>query len=202
MKDTHVWIKYFSFPVLRAKTPFFSRELASVTGNLLLPRAAKNSSFPNEILLVWAAGLTAAVLKKQSYLVNGLGSAVTDSKLQKEEPGMIEAVVLSTLEKFFASILNMPDVNQFVFNIYKAEGRPENRQTIYQIPLLVPKVPQQGNGKECGNFVLYFIKSFVESAAENFSIEDYPYFMKKDWFRAEEVERCCERPDSPACDFH
>ncbi|KAE8698792.1 4-phosphopantetheine adenylyltransferase isoform 1 [Hibiscus syriacus] len=114
---------------------------------------------------VWAAGITVAKLKKQSYLVNGLGSAVTDSKLQKEEPGMIEAVVISTLEKFFASILNMPDVNRFVFNIYKDEGRPENKQTIYQIPLLVPK-------------------------------------MKKDWFSAEEVERFCERLDSPACDFH
>ncbi|XP_038990570.1 uncharacterized protein LOC120113498 [Hibiscus syriacus] len=115
---------------------------------------------------------------------------------------MIEVVVLSTLEKFFATILNMPDVNRFVFNIYKAEVRPENKQTIYQIPLLVPKVSQQRNGKECGNFVLYFIKSFVESAPENFSIEGYPYFMKKDWFSAEEVERFCERLDSPACDFH
>ncbi|KAE8674853.1 hypothetical protein F3Y22_tig00111708pilonHSYRG00062 [Hibiscus syriacus] len=85
---------------------------------------------------------------------------------------MIEAVVISTLEKFFAFILNMPDVNRFVFNIYKVEGRPENKQTIYPIPLLVPKVPQQRNGKECGNFVLYFIKSFVESVPENFSIED------------------------------
>ncbi|KAE8714846.1 4-phosphopantetheine adenylyltransferase isoform 1 [Hibiscus syriacus] len=155
---------------------------------------------------VWAAGLTAVILKKQSYLVSGLGSAVTDSKLQKEEPRMIEAVVLSTLEKFFASILNMPDVNRFVFNIYKDEGRPENKQTIYQIPLLVPKVSQQRNGKECVNFVLYFIKSFVECAPENFSIEGYPLYiprlMKKDWFSAEEVERFCERLDSPACDFH
>ncbi|XP_039033958.1 transmembrane protein 53-like isoform X2 [Hibiscus syriacus] len=61
---------------------------------------------------VWAAGFTAAILKKQSYLVNGLRSAVTDSKLQKEEPGIIEAVLLSALEKFFASVLNMPDVNR------------------------------------------------------------------------------------------
>ncbi|KAE8662618.1 Cysteine proteinases superfamily protein, putative isoform 7 [Hibiscus syriacus] len=33
-----------------------------------------------------------------------------------------------------------PDIRKFVFNIYKAKGRPENKQTIYQIPLLVPKV--------------------------------------------------------------
>ncbi|XP_039027594.1 probable ubiquitin-like-specific protease 2A [Hibiscus syriacus] len=70
-----------------------------------------------------------------------------------------------------------PDIRKFMFDIYKTEGRPENKQTIYGIPLLVPKVPQQRNGKECGNFVLYFIKLFVESAPGNFSIEDYPYFM-------------------------
>lgn len=27
-----------------------------------------------------------------------------------------------------------------MFDIYKAEGRPENKQMIYQVPLLVPKV--------------------------------------------------------------
>ncbi|KAE8710387.1 hypothetical protein F3Y22_tig00110321pilonHSYRG00086 [Hibiscus syriacus] len=95
-----------------------------------------------------------------------------------------------------------PDIRRFMFDIYKAEGRPENKPTIYQIPLLVPKVPQQRNGKKCGNFVVYFIKSFVKSAPENFSIEGYPYFMKKDWFNAEEVERFCDKFDSPSCDFH
>ncbi|KAK8545177.1 hypothetical protein V6N13_066474 [Hibiscus sabdariffa] len=89
-----------------------------------------------------------------------------------------------------------PDIRKFMFDIYKAEGRPENKQMIYKIPLLVPKVPQQRNGKECGNFVLYYIKLFVESAPENFSIEGYPYFMEKDWFHAEAVERFCERLDS------
>ena len=63
-------------------------------------------------LQVWAAGFAAAILKKRSSSINGLESAVTDSKLQKEEPGMIEAVLLSALEKFFAFVLNMPDVNR------------------------------------------------------------------------------------------
>ncbi|KAA3486042.1 putative ubiquitin-like-specific protease 2A isoform X2 [Gossypium australe] len=85
------------------------------------------------------------------------------------------------------------DVRRFMFDIYKAEGRPENKQMIYQVPLLVPKVPQQRNGKECGNFVLYFINLFVKNAPENFNIDDYPYFMKNDWFNAEAVERFCER---------
>ncbi|GMI94052.1 hypothetical protein like AT2G18245 [Hibiscus trionum] len=71
-------------------------------------------------LKVWAAGFTAAILKKQSSLVSGLESAVTDSKLQKEEPGMIEAVLLSALEKFFASILNMPNVNRRLRKVVNA----------------------------------------------------------------------------------
>ncbi|XVF54634.1 hypothetical protein PTKIN_Ptkin05aG0197000 [Pterospermum kingtungense] len=109
---------------------------------------------------------------------------------------------------------------RFVFDIYKAEGRPEEKQMIYRIPLLVPKVitiqdvgdvviilyvgltfdffqvPQQRDDKECGNFVLYYLNLFVESAPENFTVEGYPYFMKKDWFNAEGVDRFCETLDS------
>ncbi|XVF54635.1 hypothetical protein PTKIN_Ptkin05aG0197000 [Pterospermum kingtungense] len=90
---------------------------------------------------------------------------------------------------------------RFVFDIYKAEGRPEEKQMIYRIPLLVPKVitiqdvgdvviilyvgltfdffqvPQQRDDKECGNFVLYYLNLFVESAPENFTVEGYPYFV-------------------------
>ncbi|XWS29282.1 hypothetical protein CRYUN_Cryun24cG0015000 [Craigia yunnanensis] len=61
---------------------------------------------------VWAAGFAAAILKKLNSSMNGLESAVTDSKLQKEDPEMIEAMVLSALEKFFTFLLNMPDVNR------------------------------------------------------------------------------------------
>ncbi|KAA8540687.1 hypothetical protein F0562_024394 [Nyssa sinensis] len=79
-----------------------------------------------------------------------------------------------------------PGIRKFVFDIYKAEDRPEKKKLIYRIPLLVPKVPQQRNGEECGNFVLYYINLFLESAPENFSIsEGYPYFMKEDWFTPE-----------------
>ncbi|XVF11611.1 hypothetical protein REPUB_Repub08aG0042100 [Reevesia pubescens] len=89
-----------------------------------------------------------------------------------------------------------PDIRKFVFDISKAEGRIEKKEMIFRIPLLVPKVPQQRDDKECGNFVLYFINLFVESAPENFSLEGYPYFMRKDWFNAEGVEHFCERLDS------
>lgn len=40
------------------------------------------------------------------------------------------------------------------------------------------QVPQQRNAEECGNFVLYYINLFIESAPEIFSIsEGYPYFV-------------------------
>ncbi|GAV68013.1 Peptidase_C48 domain-containing protein [Cephalotus follicularis] len=89
-----------------------------------------------------------------------------------------------------------PDIRKFVLDIYKAEGRPETKKMISRIPLLVPKVPQQRDDEECGRFVLYYINLFVEGAPENFSTENFPYFMKKDWFSEEGLERFCERLDS------
>ncbi|XVE87321.1 hypothetical protein DITRI_Ditri18aG0108200 [Diplodiscus trichospermus] len=61
---------------------------------------------------VWAAGFAAAILKKLNSSANALESAMTDSQLQKEEPEMIEAVVLSALEKFFKFLLSTPRVNR------------------------------------------------------------------------------------------
>nr|POF07395.1 putative ubiquitin-like-specific protease 2a [Quercus suber] len=55
-------------------------------------------------------------------------------------------------------------------------------KTLYQIPLLVAKVPQQRNGEECRRFVLYFINLFMESAPEDFSTQHFPYYMKDNWF--------------------
>ncbi|CAK9141079.1 unnamed protein product [Ilex paraguariensis] len=90
-----------------------------------------------------------------------------------------------------------PGIRRFVSDVYKAEDRPETKKMICKIPLLVPKVPQQQNGEECGKFVLYYINLFLESAPENFSIsEGYPYFMKKDWFTHEGLECFCSRLDS------
>ncbi|PON45620.1 Ulp1 protease family, C-terminal catalytic domain containing protein [Parasponia andersonii] len=84
------------------------------------------------------------------------------------------------------------DIRRFVTGIYKAEGRPETEQNIREIPLLIPQVPQQRNDWECGNFVLYFIKLFMDGAPENFSMEDYPYFMERNWFTPEDLDSFCE----------
>ncbi|XP_060194249.1 probable ubiquitin-like-specific protease 2B isoform X1 [Lycium barbarum] len=82
-----------------------------------------------------------------------------------------------------------PGIRKFVIDLFKAEHRPETKDQIRKIPLMIPKVPQQRNDEDCGNFVLYYINLFLESAPENFSIsEGYPYFMTEDWFTVERLE--------------
>lgn len=80
-----------------------------------------------------------------------------------------------------------PEIRKFVLDIFKEDGKCKNLNVICKIPLMVPKVPQQKNGDECGKFVLYFIHLFMEAAPANFRIKDYPYFMKENWFTAEGV---------------
>lgn len=88
-----------------------------------------------------------------------------------------------------------PSIRKFVLDIYKAEGFRWTKAMISQIPLLVPKVPQQKN-TECGSFVLYFIHLFLQAAPENFSISDgYPYFMNQDWFTRGSFEQFCRNLD-------
>ncbi|KAJ4712511.1 putative Sentrin/sumo-specific protease [Melia azedarach] len=86
-----------------------------------------------------------------------------------------------------------PDIRKLVSDIFRAEGRLESKKLLSQIPLLVPKVPQQRNGEECGHFVLYFINQFVEAAPEDFNTNGYPYFMGKDWFSPEGLDQFCEK---------
>ncbi|CAN4123674.1 unnamed protein product [Withania somnifera] len=82
-----------------------------------------------------------------------------------------------------------PGIRKFVIDLFKAEQRPETKDQIRKIPLMIPKVPQQRNDEDCGNFVLYYINLFLESAPENFSIsKGYPYFMTEDWFTLERLE--------------
>ncbi|KAM7277301.1 hypothetical protein ACFE04_019167 [Oxalis oulophora] len=89
-----------------------------------------------------------------------------------------------------------PNIRKFVLDIYREEGRPETKREIYNIPLLVPQVPQQRDGEECGKYVLYYINRFAEAAPENFTIDSYPYFMKRDWFTVEDVEHFSKRLDT------
>ncbi|KAL1549873.1 putative ubiquitin-like-specific protease 2A isoform X1 [Salvia divinorum] len=80
-------------------------------------------------------------------------------------------------------------IRKFVFDIFKTEERPENKELIRKLPLLSPKVPQQKNSEECGFFVLYYIYKFLKSACDNVSFSTgCTHFMKENWFTQEDVE--------------
>ncbi|KAL3653289.1 hypothetical protein CASFOL_002970 [Castilleja foliolosa] len=90
-----------------------------------------------------------------------------------------------------------PLIRRLLFDIYKSEERLESKEQLKKMPLLIPKVPQQKKGEECGFYILYFTKLFLESAPENINVsEGYPQFMKKDWFTVEEVESFCKSLDA------
>ncbi|KAL8527336.1 hypothetical protein ACS0TY_005268 [Phlomoides rotata] len=97
-----------------------------------------------------------------------------------------------------------PLIRRFLFDIYKSEDRPVSKQQLKKVPLLIPKVPQQKQGEECGFYVLLYINRFIERAPENFDqFEGYPYFMKRDWFSVEDVDSFCKSLDAfpvPASD--
>ncbi|KAF9609606.1 hypothetical protein IFM89_017701 [Coptis chinensis] len=71
-------------------------------------------------LKVWAAGFSAALLKKRSSATLPSEEAIRHelqiddgiSKLQETEPLLVETLLLSSLEKFFSFVLKLPDVNR------------------------------------------------------------------------------------------
>ncbi|XP_021846451.1 uncharacterized protein [Spinacia oleracea] len=103
-------------------------------------------------------------------------------------------ILLLDSAKMCANVI-VPDLRKFVFDIFTAEGRPESKDVIFKIPLKVAKVPQQTNDVDCGRFVLYFIKRFMDVAPENFSLSNYPYFLTSDWFKPEEFNKFCDKLD-------
>lgn len=81
---------------------------------------------------VWAAGFTAAVLKRRNTgiypLIEGTESNRDRNmtKLQDEDPPIFEACFLLVLEKIFSFLLKLPDVNQRISKIISllSENQP------------------------------------------------------------------------------
>ncbi|CAN4080083.1 unnamed protein product [Withania somnifera] len=70
---------------------------------------------------VWAAGFTAAMLKKHSSFTyssieagegNEVGSPLTSEIIQIKRARLMETVLFAVLEKLFSFLLNLPDVNE------------------------------------------------------------------------------------------
>ncbi|CAL9048218.1 unnamed protein product [Musa banksii] len=81
-----------------------------------------------------------------------------------------------------------PDIRRFVLDIYRSEEREETEDFLSEIPLLIPKVPQQKKGEECGIFVLYFLHLFMQNVPRSYTEEGCPCFVNEDWFKLEELE--------------
>ncbi|MQM20212.1 hypothetical protein Taro_053228, partial [Colocasia esculenta] len=61
-----------------------------------------------------------------------------------------------------------PMVRRLVRDLYHTEGKLASARTIGSILLLLPQVPQQRDGEECGVFTLYYIYLFLKSAPTTF----------------------------------
>ncbi|MQL82816.1 hypothetical protein Taro_015299 [Colocasia esculenta] len=81
-----------------------------------------------------------------------------------------------------------PNIRRFVRELYKASGRMETGRAINSIHLLLPKVPQQNGGEECGVFMSYYMFLFAMNAPKSFSRTSYPYFLSEHWFSYDDVD--------------
>ncbi|MQM06688.1 hypothetical protein Taro_039517 [Colocasia esculenta] len=80
------------------------------------------------------------------------------------------------------------NIRRFVRELYKVNGRMETSRAINSIPLLLPKVPQQSGGEECGVFILYYMFIFAMNAPKSFSRTSYPYFLSEHWFSYDDLD--------------
>ncbi|KAH7659633.1 Ulp1 peptidase protein [Dioscorea alata] len=98
-------------------------------------------------------------------------------------------LLLDSLHQANSKRLNL-DISRFILDICRTEAMDHlsDKAIISKIPLLVPNVPQQRNGVDCGIFVLYYLFLFVQNVATNFALDGLPIFCKEDWFSQDDIE--------------
>ncbi|XP_030498997.1 uncharacterized protein LOC115714432 [Cannabis sativa] len=103
---------------------------------------------------VWAAGFSAAILKKRSASTLQTNIESLSNTKEKEQP-VIEVVLLSLLETLFAILLNFPDVNRRLTNVVSVLSKKQ------------PPCPQLYLYSTADKVVPYqSIESFIEEQKE------------------------------------
>ncbi|XP_042001120.1 probable ubiquitin-like-specific protease 2B isoform X2 [Salvia splendens] len=86
-----------------------------------------------------------------------------------------------------------PSIRRLLIDIYESEERTESKKELQKIPLWIPEVPQQKEGNECGFYVLFYIRCFIDSPPQSFNVsKGNPNMMGKDWFTNDQVENFCK----------
>lgn len=107
-----------------------------------------------------------------------------EEDLELKEPCMILLDSLQVAEQNYEFL-----IRHFVRDLLIIEGRSKQAERVHEYPLLIPMVPQQPSGEDCGYYVLFYAMKFIQEAPHKFSFSTgYAYFMTKTWFVLHDID--------------